>query len=146
MPARPVDIGPALRAALIAAPEITGLLDQWKGEPAIHTRRPVPADSPARFILVNPDAAIGNADGLKSRRPVVQRDICAYGNQPKDYREVEEIGYAMQLLFHHQPQIIDMDGYHCIDIVVSVPTPAPTDDKTQVARMVNLTIWLQRID
>lgn len=145
MPAPAIDMGPSLRAALMAAPEITGMLDQWKGEPAIHTRRPVPANSPARFIIVNPDAAIGNADGLKSRRPIVQRDICAYGAQPKDYRDIEAIGYAMQALFHHAPGVIIMDGFHCIDIVVAGPTPAPTDDQSQIARMVNLTVWLQRI-
>lgn len=145
MPQAAIDMGPPLRAALMAAPDITGLIDQWNGEPAIHTRRPVPGDSPPRFILINPDAAIGNADGLTSRRPIVQRDICAYGNQPKDYRAVEEIGYAMQTLFHHNPSVIIMPGFHCVDIVVAGPTPAPTDDQTQVARMVNLTVWLHRI-
>ncbi len=139
-----LDLGPSLRTALIEATGIGDALDQWNGEPAVFTRRPVPADAPNRMIIVNPDSAIGDADGLTSPRPVVLRDIAVYGNQPDDYRIVEAIGYAIRELFHRNKWAITPEGYDVINIIARGPIPGPTDDDSTVARIVGLTISLRR--
>lgn len=137
------DLAPSLRAALAAAPGIGDMLDQWKGEPAIFTRRPVPADAPALFILINPDAAVTNADGLATIRLVVDKDIAVYGDNPRQYREVEEIARRIHTLFHRQKWAIVPDGYRVMDMVASGPIPGPTDDENQVARIVGLHVNLR---
>lgn len=141
-----IDLAPCLRASLKAAAPIASQLGVWNGDPAIYTRRPVPGDAPAPFVLINPDAAITDQDGTNAPRPIIQRDILIVGNQPKDYRVVEALGYTMREHFHRKPQsIIAPEGYHCVLIIVSGPTPAPVDDPTQVARAIHLTVWLSKL-
>lgn len=131
-----------LRLALAAAP-LAADLSQYGGEPAVFTRRPVPQGATYPHIIISPDVAIGDQDGLTSPRPVVLRDIAIYGLQPDQYRLVEQLGYAVRALFHRQKWAITPEGYDVIDIVARGPTPGPTDDDTTVARIVGLTIRLR---
>lgn len=140
-----MNLAEPLRAALMAAQPISSALGQWQGEAAVFTRRPVPGDAPSRFIIVNPDAAITNDDALNNLRPIIQRDIAVYGDQPADYRAVEAVGYAMQELFHRNRLSIIVPGYRVVGIVVSGPFPAPADDITQVGRMVSLSVSLEKL-
>ena len=139
-----LDLAPALRDALIDAPTIYPSLASWQGEPAVHTRRPVPPDSGYPMIVVSPDVAITDEDGLNSDRPVVVRDILIYGQQPAHYRTVESLGYAVRGLFHRARNSLSPAGYHVIDVRAQGPFPAPTDDENTVARAVSLTIRLRR--
>lgn len=139
-----LDLAPALRDALATAPGIADVLDQYLGEPAVFTRRPVPSGAPELMILINPDTAIGDQDALTSDRPVIMRDIAIYGRQPDDYRAVEALGYAVRALFHRQRRAITPGGFDVIDIVAHGPTPGPTDNDKTVARVVGLTIRLRR--
>lgn len=139
-----VNVAAPLRAALINAAAIGGVLDQYKGEPAVFTRRPVPADAPELMILINPDSALGDWDAVNTIRPLVVRDIAVYGNQPDSYRTVEQIGYAMRELFHRNKWAISVPGYSVVDLVASGPIPGPVDDDKTVARVVTLTIKLRR--
>lgn len=139
-----LDLAPAIRTALIEDAEVQNFAGEWRGAPAVATRRPVPAEFPARMLLINPDAAIGNEDAINSDRPIVVRDIAIYGNQPDDYREVEALGYHLRTKFHRQKWSIEPEGYSVVDIVVSGPIPGPVDDDKTVARIVSLTIRLRR--
>lgn len=133
-----------IRIAMLAEPSIAGLLSIFRGEPAIATRRPLPAGMGRPCIAVSPDVTVTDEDALNSPRPVVVRDIIAYGDQPDDYRVIEDLGYAMRDFFHRNRFSIVPDGYAVIDIVARGPFPAPTDSEKTVARMVSLTIRLQR--
>jgi hypothetical protein len=134
-----------IRDALLGNAQIAAFPGEWGNEPAIATRRPVPANYPPRIILINPDAAVGDFDGLTSDRPIIVKDIAIYGDQPKDYRDVEACGYQVRDLFHRQRFSIVPVGFQVVDIVASGPFPAPVDDEKTVGRIVSLTIRLRRI-
>lgn len=132
-----------LRTAVIGNIAVSGLLAQWQGEPAVFTRRPVPSDAPYPMIVINPDISIGNQDSLKTRRPVVRRDLLIYGLQPDDYRAVEDMGYLLRDQFHRQPRSVVIPGFGVIDIVATGPMAAPVDSEIEVARVVGLQLRLQ---
>jgi len=154
-----LDLGPPLRAAFLdqqdpalqaLAAAIIGELDQYQGQPAVFAFRPVPEDAGDLIILINPDSSIGNADALRSRRPIVTRDIAIYGRKgtPGDVSDqspvVEALGYQVRDLFHLQKFAVQPAGYSVIDIVATGPVPAPVDDDGEVGRVVSLTIRLRR--
>ena len=155
----PLDMGPALRAAILdqqvpalrtIAQAIAAALGEYEGVPAVFAYRPIPADSPQRVIVINEDASISDADGLTSDRPIIQRDVIAYGKRgtpgdpSDDAPAIEAIGYQMRALFHRQKFSVRPEGYSVIQIIVTGPVPAPVDDDGEVARMVSLTIELRR--
>lgn len=135
-----LDFAPSIRTALLNDATISGLLSDWNGEAAIFTRRPPPTDAVAPFIIVSPDIAINDEDGLTSDRPVIVRDITVYGDQPDQYRTIEQIGYAIRALFHHDRTSLTHDDYRIVNVVATGPNPAPVDDENTIARMVQLTI------
>lgn len=145
-----LDMGPPLRTALRADDGISSKLGQWNGEPAIFTRRPVPDNATDPMIIVNPDAALGNADTLNGDRPIVVRDIAIYGTKaapgdPADQtRVVEWLGFAVRTLFNRKKFSVRPEGYSVIDVIAAGPIPAPVDDEVTVGRLVSLTIRLSR--
>lgn len=139
-----LDIAPPLRTAIMAATAISSKLALYAGEPGIFTRRPLPGDAIYPLILINPAAAIGDQDYLNNQLPIVFRDVAVYGNQPDDYRLIEEIAYAIRDLFHRNKWAITPDGYDVIQIVAKGPIPGATDDQTTVGRVVGLTVQLRR--
>lgn len=155
-----LDLGPALRAAILSqqnpalqalAASIVARLDQYQGGGAVFAFRPVPEDAGNRIILINPDAALTDEDGLTSDRPVVVRDIAIYGRKgtPGDPADdsplVEALGYDVRLLFHRQKFAVQPEGYSVIEITATGPVPAPVDDDGEIGRVVSLTIRLRRI-
>lgn len=154
-----LDLGAPLRASLLdqqdpdlqaLASEITGLLDEWEGDPAVFAFRPLPAGAPDLLIVVNEDAAISDADGLNSSRPIIERDVICYGRkgspgESDDQSDtVERIGYLMRELWHRQKFSVQPVGYSVTEITVRGPVAAPADDDGTIGRMVNLTIRLRR--
>lgn len=146
-----LDIGPAIRTALIEEVPISAELSQWRGEPAVFTRRPVPEDAEDMMILVNPDVSITDADGLTSDRPIVVRDIIVYGRKgapgsaEDQTREVEAAAYRIRELFHRQKFSLRPVGFSVIGITATGPISAPTDDESTVARAVTITVRLRRV-
>lgn len=139
-----LDLAANIRTALLAEATIAGLLSTWNGEAAVFTRRPVPDDAVTPFIAVSPDISVTDADGLTSERPIVVRDITVYGDQPDQYRTVEQVGYSIRRLFHHDRLSITNTDYDIVNIVATGPQIAPTDDETAIARVVTLTISARR--
>lgn len=139
-----LDLAAPLRAALLAASGISSRLATYSGEPAIFTRRPLPADATYPLIMINPAAGIGDQDYLNNPMPIVMRDVAVYGNQPGDYRAVESMAYDMRELFHRNRWAITPDGYDVVQIVANGPHIGATDDQTTVGRVVGLTIQLRR--
>lgn len=136
-----LDLSASLYTALADDSYITTRLGSFMS-PSIHTRRPVPEGAEYPMIVVNPDSGLTNEDGLRSRRPVIVRDVITYGEQDDQYRVVEEIAYYIRDKFHRRKDSITVPGFSVIDIVTSGPVPAPTDDFQHVARVVTLTIRL----
>lgn len=143
-----VDVSTALRTAIIGASAITTELDAYAGSFPVFTRRPVPDDAPGVVIIVSPDITQSDEDGLSDARPVIIRDISAYGpnDAPANYRKVERIGYALRALFHRLPASISVSGWGVARIEVQGPIPAPTDDEQTVGRMVTLAIRLATLN
>lgn len=142
-----LDLNIPLREALMEYEPISGQLSQWNGEPAIFTIEPTPSDAQYPFILIRPPFGIGDEDGLRSDRPIVQRDISVYGRKGArrdEYRAVDAMGYELREYFHRNKWAISPEGYDVVDIEVSGPIPGPTDDMKTVARLVGLTIRLRR--
>lgn len=146
MSATDLNIAGPLRTALMDNSAITDLLGTWHGEPSIHTRRPIPGDAEYPLIVINPDAAISDADMLVTHIPVVTRDIAIYGKQAADYRSVETLGYLIRGLFHDQKGSIIVPNFHVLDIRASGPIAGPTDDDEIVGRIVSLTVRLQDLE
>lgn len=140
---QPLDLGDPLRDAIIANAAITSLLGVWTGEPAVFTRRPVPASAPYPLILISPDISIGDVDGLTTRLPVPRRDITVFGHQPAQYRVVESIGYLLRAQFHRVRASIQVPGYSVVDITVNGPRVAPSDDQKILARACLLVVKLR---
>lgn len=154
-----LDLGPPLRAAILdqqvpalqpIAASIAEKLAVYAGEPAVFAYRPVPEYAGDPIIIINPDAAIDDQDGLASSRPLVIRDIAIYGRKgpPGDPTDqgplVEAIGYQLRELFHRQRFSVQPAGYSVTDIVATGPIVAPVDDDGEVGRLVTLTIRLRR--
>jgi hypothetical protein len=143
-----LDLLPALRDSVIAA--VGPSLQEWRGEPAVFTRRPVPDDAPTLIVIVNPPASISDADGLTSDRPIVQHDIAVYGDkgaagsEQDQTRQVDVIAFALRDHFHRQKFSVQPSGFYAIDVQARGPIPAPVDDDQTVGRIVTLTIRLRR--
>jgi hypothetical protein len=146
-----LDLGPALREALLNEPSIATNLSVYAHEPAVFTRRPVPSEAVYPLIICNDPTAITDEDGLRSDRPVWgPGDIAIYGRKaapgsPEDQtRLVQQIGLRARRLFHRQKWALQVEGFHVIDIRASGPVPAPVDDDKTVGRIVSLIVRLGR--
>lgn len=137
-----MDLAAPLYASLSADVAITALLGTFLSGPSIHTRRPVPEEAGYPMLIVSANVGVTDEDGLVSRRPVLVRDIIAYGEQDGQYRTVEQLGDLLRAKFHRQKNSFTIAGFHVIDVVATGPQPAPTDDFNHVARVVTLTIRL----
>lgn len=134
-----------LRDALVASEAVQLIASDYKGEPAVFTRRPVPDDAPYIMVVVSPDIGIGNADFLRSLMPIVTRDIAVYGQQPDQYRDIETLAYAIREQFHQVKTAITVPGYHVIDINCTGPVGGPAEDPKIMGRIVTLSIQLQKL-
>src|ERR1700754_3686021 len=139
-----LDLGPALRTAMVSDVNIFTNLGQWNGNPSVFTRRPVPGDANYPMIVVNPDVFLTDEDFINAKNPIVSKDIAVYGQQSTNpqqdqYRVVEDLGYSVRELFHrNKHSITPPTGYSVLDIVATGPIAAPTDDEKFVGRVVNL--------
>lgn len=138
------DLAAPLRTALIAEAGITTNLSAYKGSFPVFTRRPAPVDAPFPMILVSPDVAKTDRDGINDWQPIITRDVTVYGQNSTSakYRTVEDIAFAIHDLFHGQRNAISVSDWHVIQIRARGPIPAPVDDDQTVARMVMLEIQL----
>jgi hypothetical protein len=147
-----LDLGPAIREALLAATQIAAHLSVYDGSPAVFTRRPVPSEADYPLIIVNDPVAITDEDGLTSDRPLWgPGDIAIYGRKAtpgtvEDHtRLVQQLGIRTRLLFHRQKWALQVGGFHVIDIRASGPVPAPVDDDKTIGRIVSLLVRLGRV-
>jgi|SRR3990172_4079001 hypothetical protein len=137
-----MDLAAPLYAALSADAAITSLLGTFLSGPSIHTRRPVPEEAGYPMLIVSANVGVTDEDGLVSRRPILVRDIIAYGEQDSQYRVVEQLADLLRTKFHRQRDSFTISGFHVVDVVAVGPIPGPTDDFNHVARVVTLTIRL----
>jgi hypothetical protein len=139
------DLAGPMRLPMINSAPIAALLSVWQDYPAVFTRKPIPTDAVTPFAVIGPDISAGNMDGLTARRPMPRRDILIYGDQPTHYRIVEQLGYLVRDLFHRNRLIVQVPGFHVIDIVASGPIVGPTDDDKRLCRIVPLQLRLQQL-
>ncbi len=140
--APPLEILKPLRTAIVNASDIVGLLGLYNSEPSAHTRRPVPAEAKYPAVTIGPVVTRMEADGINDFRPRVVIDVCIYGEQDKQYRDVETCAELIHALFHRQRQSITVTNYSVTQIIAQGPYPAPVDDESRVGRRVTLTISL----
>lgn len=140
------DLAAPLRTAIVGATAITSLLTAYKNSFPVFTRRPAPTDAPPIIIMISPDIAKTDEDGLSDERPVILRDVSVFGpnNDAEPYRDVETIAGHVFDLFHRNRNAITVPGWHVVAITATGPIPAPTDDDQTVARLVTLRIQLAR--
>lgn len=145
-----IDLLGPLRSSIMDDPLTIDGLGEWKGEPAVFTRRPVPDDAPMPLILIEAALPISDMDGLNSDRPVAVHDIKIYGqkgapgSEQDQTRTVERLGFALRRLFHRNRFSVQGDGFYAIDVSARGPGVAPTDDEQTVGRYVTVTIRLRR--
>lgn len=145
-----LDLLPELRDAVIGIDAVRTELTEWKGEPAVFTRRPIPEDAREVYCLINPPTDVGDFDALNSQRPIVVLDIAVYGRKgapgsdEDQTRAVERVGFQLRGHFHRNRFSFQPTGFSVISVQVRGPFPAPTDDEQTVGRIVSLTIRLRR--
>lgn len=145
-----LDLLSPLRDAVLAVPAVVAELAQWKGEPCVFTRRPVPSDAADPMVVINPPASIAEQGGLTSDNPVVTHDVIIYGaksapgSSSDQTRAVERAIFALRDALHRQRFSVQVPGFHVIDVRVAGPMAAPVDDDGTVARMVTVTVRLNR--
>jgi hypothetical protein len=142
------DLSEPIRTALIGATDITTNLPTYLGSYPVFTRRPAPEDADYPMIIVSPDIAKSDQDGLNDQRPIITRDVVAYGQNDTvaKYDVVELLGRAIHDLFHRRWNAITVSGWKVVQIIASGPIPAPVDDDQTVARLVSLRIELAKQD
>lgn len=150
MSALDLDLSGPIRTAILGYSGIVSRIATWEGEGAVFTRRPVPEGATYPLIVISPDVTVGDADWLNTPKPIVGRDLVAYGQKgtPKSgdqYRVVEQLGYLLRGLFHSQRFAISVPNFHVVQITARGPMPAPTEDDGLIARAVSLTIHLQAL-
>lgn len=144
------DLFPAMRDAVIAAPGVIEELGNWRGEPAVFTRRPVPADAEMVLALINPPTSITDAGGLAPGRSRIVHDIVIYGQKgtpgsgSDETRQVERAAFALKEHFHRNRFSVQPAGFHVIGVTATGPVPAPVDDDATVARLVTVAVTLRR--
>ncbi len=146
MSALDLNLAAPLRTALIDFAPVADELAVYQNEPGVFTRRPIPDGATYPLILISPDIAISDEDGLRSRRPVVVRDLTIFGEQPDQYRTVEALGYLVRGLFHRQRRSIVVPNFNVMEIVALGPRIAPTDDDNHLGRLVSLRLRIEALD
>lgn len=141
-PAPSLSVLAPLYKAITDNQSIVDLLGEWNSGPAVFTRRPTPADAPYPMIVVGPEIARSDNDGISQYRPLVTIDVIVYGQQKQDYRRVIEASELVRTLFHRQRHSLIVDNHTVASIRCSGPIPAPVDDDSEVGRAVTLTIQL----
>lgn len=145
------NIAADVRTAILGETDITNFLSQWSGAPAVFTRRPVPADAQFPMIVISPDIAHGDWDGLKVRRDAITKDVIVYGRvaapgSADDHtRRVEAVALLLRELFHRQPRSLGNPSYRVVSINVTGPLIAPTDSDSIVARVVTLIVRTEQL-
>lgn len=137
-----LDLSSSFYTAIIGFSDVTALLGEYLGSPSVHTRTPVPVGAEYPMVLVRGPISITNQDFLSSQLPIIVTDIIAYGEQDKDFRDVETIAYLLQQHFHRQRTAITVSGYNVMDLEVDGPSIAPTDDLDHVGRLISVTTSL----
>lgn len=132
-----------LRNAIVEDDAIAVDLGGYEGEPAVLTRVPIPVEAEYPMIVIPPATVVSDQDGLNASRPVLVRDLMAYGQQPAHFRTVEALGYMLREKFHRNRFAFSVEGYRVIAVTAQGPTPAPVDDDQTVGRRVELRIELQ---
>lgn len=138
-----MNLAPAIRSALISNLFIYNNISAWNGAPSVHTRRPIPSDAKYPLIVISPDISFIDIDFIVSRKNHVIRDVTIFGQQPDQYRLVEELAYTVREIFHRNRLSLIMPDWNVFQIIVFGPIPAPTDDESLVARLVTLNISAQ---
>ncbi len=138
-----VDLAEPLRSKILATSSITALLPSYLGAKTVFTRRPVPPTSPYPLIVVSSDIVFSDQDGIDDSRPIIRRDVIAYGQNDtaEHYRTVETLGRLLRELFHSKRDIV-VTGWSTMICTCLGPQIAPTDDDQVIARVVTLTLWL----
>lgn len=124
---------------------ITAALPDYQNGKPVFKHRPIPEDAVFPVVVISPDIAVRDEDGLNDDRPVIVRDVTVYGQNDTQtkYQVVESIGYALRDLFH-RTKTLNVPGWALVDMRASGPVPAPVDDQQLVARRVELSIRLAR--
>jgi hypothetical protein len=151
MSALDLDLGPPIRAAILAQGPITALLGKYKAQPSIFTRRPVPAEAKDPIVLINDPASLVDSNSALSKdSPVIVIDVAIYGKKGApgstvdQTREVQEVGMLIRELFNRNRWALSPSGFHVIDVRAAGPVPAPVDDDKTIGRIVTLTVSLRR--
>lgn len=142
------DLSEPLRTAIIGSAGIVALLGTYAGAPAVLTRRPTPTDELVNYpiIIISPDTAVINEDGLHDFRPTVTRDIVIYAanSTPAEYRLADTLMYLVRELFHRQRNVISLSNWDVVDIQVTNQTLTSQDDQVE-GRVVTLAIRLAKL-
>lgn len=117
----------AIEDRLINDAELAGLIDSYRGTPAIFTFEPVPSDAPDRFVIIGGDLLHAPDDTKTTNGREIRRDIRCYTEAKGSVKKVEEIAERIRAIFHNQDFTID--GFKVVASRVLGPITVPTDSE-----------------
>lgn len=137
------DLAVPLRTAIVNS-SIAALLPSFNSDLTVFTSRPVDPEAPYPLIIISPDIAITDNDGVHDQRPVMMRDISVYGSNetPQHYRDTEQIARMVRDLFHRKPSSFTVTDWAVVSVTATGPRIGPVDDDVTIGRIVTLTIQL----
>jgi hypothetical protein len=130
----------AIDKRLTEDPELTNLLAQFRGAPAVFLSTPLPEGVTLPYVAVGGIVGQVAHEAKREAGRKILRDVNCYTLANGDTATVDAIAERIWWLFHKTP--LTIDGWENNVITATGPMEAPTD-KTMYGRVVTLelTIW-----
>lgn len=129
----------ALYDVLAGDAQLVGMLESYKGLPAVFTAHPVPGDAKAPYVVTVGEVTQVPWDTKTTRGRDLIRDVRAYAPATGNPIVVEAIIERVRALLHRQP--ITIDGFQWV--ISNVTGPIALDEKDYYGRVVSLSLKAQ---
>lgn len=140
----------AICARLLADTELTDIVDDYAGNPAILGRDPVPDDVEGVYVVVRPPFFSEDADTKTNEGVQLTVDIGVYGPTQLDatqgvdrYDDVDRASDRVRASFGRTQPRLSVSGWETTIMRVTGPISAPSDD-TMTGRIVSLELTLRQ--
>ena len=141
-----INLAVSIRSFLLTDSALTSLLPNFKGSPAIFTRRPLPDDAPPFVCIVSPLISGFDSDYLRRFQRELTYDVSFYGPNATaaDYRKVEDASFiCVQKMHRLNTRNFSMpQGWQLVRAKAYGPIAAAVDDDKTVGRLVSVNFFV----
>ena len=123
-------IADALHELLTADAALVGLVASYRGGPAIFTARPIPADVPMPYVIIegpSSDEAIRTLNGFEVGRRIT-RDISIFGAATGSSKAMQVLAERVRTALHGAA--VTVDGFSRGRVTATGPVQLSADEDT----------------